>query len=138
MRINDFQLEIGTSSFTQSNFREKATLSSMLNNIFYSKLPDLLQSSISRKYLILTVNPIVDLYEDCKNTLSATLCKNVLQAQKDEEWNDWKNSPVKEEQLNEQAKKKLEGFERESEQYSLKIKRFEADCQYFKQKFEEL
>lgn len=34
----------------------------MLNNILYSKLPDILQSAITQKYLILTVNPIVDLY----------------------------------------------------------------------------
>jgi hypothetical protein len=47
----------------------------MLNNILFSKLPDILQSSISQKYLILTLNPIVDLYEDCKNTLSTTICR---------------------------------------------------------------
>ena len=51
------------------------TATNMLNNIIYSKLPDTLQSAISQKYLILTLNPIVDLYEDCRNTLSTTFCK---------------------------------------------------------------
>jgi hypothetical protein len=72
---NSFYLEIGTSSFANLSFREKMTPINMLNNILYSKLPDILQSSISQKYLILTINPIVDLYEECKNTLSTTFCR---------------------------------------------------------------
>ena len=49
----------------------------MLNNILYSKLPNVLQSNLSQKHLVLTLNPIVDLYEDCKNTLSTTFCKTM-------------------------------------------------------------
>lgn len=68
-------MEVGTSSFTGLSFRDKMTPASMLNNIIYSKLPDILQSTISQKYMILTLNPIVDLYEDCRNTLSTTFCR---------------------------------------------------------------
>jgi hypothetical protein len=75
IRIGDFYLEMGSSSFTALTFRDKMTSSNMLSNVLYSKLPDILQSSISNKYLILTLNPIVDLYEECRNTLSTTLCK---------------------------------------------------------------
>lgn len=86
----------------------------MLNNIIYSKLPDVLQSSISQKYLILTLNPIVDLYEDCRNTLSTTFCKAApIGIKEEEELRDWKASPAREE-LNEAAKKKLENIEREN------------------------
>jgi len=67
----------------------------MLNNILYSKLPDILQSSMSQKHVILTLNPIVDLYEDCKNTLNITNCKSASIQKDDDEWRDWKNSPVK-------------------------------------------
>lgn len=79
----------------------------MLNNILYSKLPDILQSVITQKYLILTINPIVDLYEDCKNTLSTTFCR-ASQA-KEEEDKEEKSSPVREE-LNEIVRKKLDAL----------------------------
>lgn len=79
----------------------------MLNNIFYSKLPDILQSTISQKHLILVVNPIVDLYEDCKNTLSITLCKSVQAIKEEEELREWKGHPVREE-LNSATKKKVD------------------------------
>jgi hypothetical protein len=86
------------------------TATNMLNNIIYSKLPDILQSAISQKYLILTLNPIVDLYEDCRNTLSTTFCKAApIQIREDDEFKDWKASPAREE-LNEVAKKKLESI----------------------------
>lgn len=55
----------------------------MLNNMLYSKLPNILQSTISQKYLVLTLNPIVDLYEECKNTLSTTFCKFVQEEAKE-------------------------------------------------------
>lgn len=88
------------------------TAANMLNNIIYSKLPDILQSAISQKYLILTLNPIVDLYEDCRNTLSTTFCKATqIQIKEDDEIKDWRASPAREE-LNEVAKKKLESIER--------------------------
>lgn len=84
----------------------------MLNNIIYSKLPDTLQSAISQKYLILTLNPIVDLYEDCRNTLSTTFCKAApINIKEEDEPRDWRASPAREE-LNEAAKKKLESIER--------------------------
>lgn len=87
------------------------TSTNMLNNILYSKLPDILQSTISQKYLILTLNPIVDLYDDCRNTLSTTFCKAAIQPREEEEVKDWRASPAREE-LNEVAKKKLENIER--------------------------
>lgn len=62
LKAGDFALEIGTSSFTSLGFREKTSVTSMLNNILYSKLPNILQSSLAQKYIVLTLNPIVDLY----------------------------------------------------------------------------
>jgi hypothetical protein len=79
----------------------------MLNNIFYTKLLDILQSLISQKHLLLVINPIVDLYEDCKNTLSATLYKGGAVSREEEEFKDWRGSPVREE-LNNATKKKVE------------------------------
>lgn len=69
----------------------------MFNNLLFSKLPNILQSTLSQKYLVLTLNPIVDLYEDCKNTLSTTFCKFIQEESKDElEYaEEWKNSPVR-------------------------------------------
>ena len=69
----------------------------MLNNILYSKLPNILQSNLSQKHLVLTLNPIVDLYEDCKNTLSTTFCKHSQDEIKDdpEPSENWRGSPVK-------------------------------------------
>lgn len=78
----------------------------MLNNILYSKLPDILQSAITQKYLVLTVNPIVDLYEDCKNTLSTTFCRaSPAREEEDKE----ERSPVREE-LNEMVRRKLDAL----------------------------
>lgn len=82
LRIDDFSLEIGTSSYTALSFRDKTSVTTMLNNILFSKLPNILQSSLAQKYLVLTLNPIVDLYEDCKNTLSTTFCKFVQEEAK--------------------------------------------------------
>jgi beta-xylosidase len=83
IKIDDFSFEVATSSFTNISFREKNTVTTMLNNMLYSKLPNILQSTISQKYLVLTLNPIVDLYEECKNTLSTTFCKFVQEEAKE-------------------------------------------------------
>lgn len=93
----------------------------MLNNILYSKLPDIMQSVITQKYLVLTVNPIVDLYEDCRNTLSTTFCRAV--PAREEEKEEEKGSPVREE-LNEIVRRKLEGLERENEQALIRSRKF--------------
>ena len=71
------------------------TTSQMLNNILFSKLPNQLQSSIGEKHLILTLNPIVDLYEECKNTLSTTFCKGDNGNKDDEDERNWKGSPMR-------------------------------------------
>lgn len=110
VRINEFSLEVATSSHTNLNLRDKITHTSMLNYILFSKLPDILQSSISHKHLLLVLNPIVDLYEDCRTTLATTLCKHAPKEPKDDEEvpKEWKtSSPVREDQLNEFAKKRL-------------------------------
>lgn len=60
--MGDFSLEIGTSSHTSFSFRDKTTTAAMFNKILYSKLPNILQSSMTQKHLVLTLNPIVDLY----------------------------------------------------------------------------
>jgi len=78
----------------------------MLNDILYSKLPDVLMSLACRRYLVLTVNPIVDLYEECKNILSLTLCKTIEIKENKEEWNEWGTSSPLKEDLNKIAKKK--------------------------------
>ena len=106
--IGDFSLEVGTSSHTSFSFRDKTTPSAMINKILYSKLPNILQSSMTQKHLVLTLNPIVDLYEDCKNTLSATFCKHIQEDYREEmePSESWKSSPVREE-LNDMTKKKL-------------------------------
>jgi len=66
---------------------------------------------MTQKHLVLTLNPIVDLYEDCKNTLSTTFCKHMQEEYHDEMdiSESWKSSPVREE-LNDMTKKKLETF----------------------------
>lgn len=135
IRINDFNLEVGTSSFTGLVFRDKFSYISMLNNILYSKLPDILQSSISQKHLILVINPIVGLYDDCKNTLSTTFCKFIQSNKGEDDWKDWRTSPLKEE-LNESNKKKMDIFEKETEQTSIKIKKLEDECIFYKTRFD--
>lgn len=70
------------------------TTSQMLNNIIFSKLPNQLQSSVAEKYLILTLNPIVDLYDECRNTLSTTICKGDHVKEEEDERN-WKGSPIR-------------------------------------------
>ena len=53
------------------------TLTEALNNIAYSKLPNSLQPTDIWRQFILVLNPIVSLYEDCKNTLSIVNCKKI-------------------------------------------------------------
>lgn len=79
VKIGELSIEIVTSSHTSINFRDRNTQVEMLNHIVYSKLPNILQSSTSQKHLILTLNPIVDLYEECRNTLSASLPRTTTQ-----------------------------------------------------------
>ena len=88
--------------------------------MLYSKLPDVLQSSFGEKYLIFTLNPIVDLYEDCRNILNATVCKSLFisPSKADKE----ADSPSKE-LLNLTVRRKLEHLEREAEQSYFKLKR---------------
>jgi predicted nuclease with TOPRIM domain len=110
----------------------------MLNSILYSKLPNILQSGLSQKHLVLTINPIIDLYEDCKNTLSTTLCKNLQDEVRDENEPSeyYRNSPAQE--LNDSAKKRIEVFEKQSEDASLKIRKLEEEINYYKVRFDEL
>lgn len=131
----DLSLEIITSSFTNVAIRDNMTLSETLNHICYARLPNSLQQMDCHRQIILTVNPIVSLYEDCKNTLSLSNCKK--QAQLESFINEWQDSPIKDD-LNSTAKKKMESIERESEQYSLKVRRLEDDIVYYKAKFDEL
>ena len=71
----DLSLEIITSSFTNIAIRDNMTLTETLNNICYARLPNGLQHIDCHRQIILTVNPIVSLYEDCKNTLAISNCK---------------------------------------------------------------
>lgn len=87
------------------------TLSDTLNNICYARIPNGLQQTDCHRQIILTVNPIVSLYDDCKNTLAIANCKK--QPQHEHYINEWQDSPIKED-LNNTAKKKLESVERES------------------------
>ena len=63
VRMDDFGLEVATSSLTQVPSREKELLQTLYNNVIYSRLKSVLPPSHSQKYMILTVNPIVELYE---------------------------------------------------------------------------
>lgn len=74
-QADQFRLELASSSFTGLSFRQSTTPREMLNHILYSRLPHILQSSRAHQHLVLTINPIVDLYEHCRNTLSATFCR---------------------------------------------------------------
>jgi hypothetical protein len=49
----------------------------------YSKLPNILQPTYCQRFIILTLNPIIDLYDDCKNTLSVTQYKGLFSLDKD-------------------------------------------------------
>lgn len=80
-------------------------ISTFYNNILFSKLPDVLQSSYGQKYIILTLNPIVELYEDSKNILSITQHRMLYIDNKNEETKELE-SPNKE-MLNALARKKL-------------------------------
>lgn len=65
----------------------------------------MLQSSYGQKYIILTLNPIVELYEDSKNILSITQHRMLYIDNKNEETKELE-SPNKE-MLNALARKKL-------------------------------
>ena len=85
--------------------------------------------------MILPLNPIVDLYEDCKNVLSATLYRTLLtNSIKPEE----KEFEINKQMLNAMARKKLEQYEREFENHGIKIRKIEDECFFYKMKFEEL
>lgn len=105
----ELSLEIITSSFTNVVIRDNMTLTETLNNICYARLPNSLQETDCFREIILTVNPIVSLYEDCKNTLAISNCKK--HPQNEHYVNEWQESPVKDD-LNNHAKKKMESIER--------------------------
>lgn len=71
----ELYLEIITTSFTNIYLRENLSSTEALNNIAYSRLPNALQPTNCFRQFIFTLNPIVSLYEDCKNTLSIINCK---------------------------------------------------------------
>lgn len=91
----------------------------------------------SQKIIALTVNPIVNLYEDCKNTLSIVNCKKTVSTE-NEDMMEWQGSPIKDDMLNDTARKKLESIEKESEQNSLKMRRLEEEILYYRTKFDDL
>ena len=106
---------MGTSSYTGVNLRDKMTPSAMLNHILYSKLPDVLQSTLAHKHLVLTLNPIVSLYEETKHTLAATLCRaKEHEFPEDSIVGREEGVEVAKKDLSSAAKKKLEAIERES------------------------
>lgn len=73
-------IEIITTSFTNIAFREGLTFSEAFNNIGYSRLPNALQPVECQRQVILTLNPIVSLYDDCRNMLSLLTCKKATGA----------------------------------------------------------
>ena len=75
VRINDYILEIVTSSHTVLPIKDHSCLSDALNQMIYCKSGDLLQLSASNKQVVLTLNPIVQNYEECKNALALLHCK---------------------------------------------------------------
>jgi hypothetical protein len=93
-QVDQFRLEVGSSSFTGISFRQSNTPRELLNHILYSRLPDVLQSSRARQHLVLTINPIVDLYDHCRNTLSATFCRGRI---REENGPGYLTSPIRDE-----------------------------------------
>ena len=134
-KIKSFSFEIATSSFTGIPMREKDILPTFYSKVLFSKLPDILQTSYGQKYLILTLNPIVELYEDCKNILNATLYRSQFTKSKEEEAKDME---VSKEMLSSTARRKLEQFEKIMESSTIKIRKIEDECFFYKMKFEEL
>ena len=72
--IDDEILEIMTTSHTNTPIKEGCTLAEALNQICFSKLPHVLQSADCHRQIILTLNPIVNNYEDCKVALGIAKC----------------------------------------------------------------
>lgn len=94
-----------------------------VNTVVYSKLPNVLQSSLTNYHIITTLNPIVNLYEECRNTLSITLVPFNNQQTNGQSLEGspmggsnvyYSNSPqtINREDLNDLTKKKLESFEK--------------------------
>lgn len=93
----ELYLEIITTSFTNFSLRDSQTVTQALNNIAYSRLPNSLQPIDIWRQFILVLNPIVSLYEECKNTLSIINCKKTQTTNGDHYESQYKNmSPIKE------------------------------------------
>ena len=108
--IGELSLEVITSSFTSVTIRDSTTVTDALNHLCYARLPNALQQVDCYRQIILTVNPIVSLYEDCRNTLALSNCKKGTH-QEAHFASDWQDSPSKDD-LNVSAKKKFESIER--------------------------
>lgn len=76
----ELYIEIITTSFTNFPLRETLSPSQAFNSIAYSRLPNALQPTDCRRQVILVLNPIVSLYDECKNALSITNCKKSQEA----------------------------------------------------------
>jgi len=62
-----------TTSYLNPFVKNNETFIDYLNTIVFSKLPNILQSSNTNYHIITLINPIVNEYEECKNTLSITM-----------------------------------------------------------------
>jgi hypothetical protein len=80
-----------TSSCLNPFIKNNETFNDYLNNIVFSKLNNVLQSTVCNYQIITTLNPIVSLYEECKNTLSVTIVPNKECATPKSDWKDWNN-----------------------------------------------
>jgi hypothetical protein len=136
MEQGDDYLEIITTSFTNIILKSTLTMNEALNYIIYSKLPNSLQPTDCHREIILTLNPVVSMYEECKNTLAITNCRKLptTAPENEEDEERIEASPIKEE-LNDTARKQLEFSEKKKEEYSLKLKRQEEDIVFYRKKF---
>lgn len=128
------------SNCNHSSFKEHDTLQNSLQSLIYSHLPVELHSNlVSNRHIVLPITPIVQQYDSCKLSLSLINQQhNVPKREKEPENEETDRSPVREEALlNDSVKKKLESFEKETEQASLRIVRLEQDCAYYRSRIED-
>jgi hypothetical protein len=88
--IGSFTLEIFTTSYLNPFIKQGETLVDYLSTVVFSKLPNVLQASQTNCQIIATINPIVNLYDECRNTLSITLVPNKDKSLMATPKSDWK------------------------------------------------
>lgn len=139
-----YKLELITcSNCSSAGFKEHDTLQNSLQHLIYAHLPQEMHSSlVSNRHIVLPITPIVQQYDGCKLSLSLINQQhNIPKREKSVDLNEEapvERSPVREDSMiNDSIRKKLENFEKENEQSSIKIIRLEQDCAYYRSRIED-